>query len=160
MIFGIILAASAGAAISLQTVFNNKVNEKTGSWTTTALALGMGFVFALVATVMAGELNVYQLARIEPWYWFAGITGVGVVFCLVQAIKRLGPTFTISIVLTAQLSTALLSDSIGWFGLEQIPFSYTKLAGIFVILIGVLVFKGVIKLPSPAVARESRKHTA
>lgn len=47
MIVGMVLAAMAGAAISLQTVFNNKVNEKTGSWMTTTLALGMVFYLRL-----------------------------------------------------------------------------------------------------------------
>ncbi|WP_026691030.1 DMT family transporter [Alteribacter aurantiacus] len=141
MVVGLILAATAGAAISLQTVFNNKVNEKTGSWTTTTLALGMGFVFALVASIMAGEFSRIQLGQIDLWYWFAGVTGVGVVFCLVQAMKRLGPTVTISIVMTAQLSTALIWDSFGWMGIEKIPFSMTKLAGILMIIAGVLVFK-------------------
>ncbi|WP_257347187.1 DMT family transporter [Pseudalkalibacillus decolorationis] len=141
MVMGILLAASAGAAISLQTVFNNKVNEKTGNWTTTVIALGMGFVFSLMVSLLVGGLSSFQLNQLETWYWFGGIIGVGVVFCLVQAIKRLGPTFTISIVLTAQLSTAFFWDSMGWLGLEQIPYSFNKLAGIIIIIGGVLVFK-------------------
>lgn len=141
MVMGILLAAAAGATISLQTVFNNKVNEKTGSWTTTVIVLGMGFIFSLTASLLIGGLSSSQLGQMENWYWLGGISGVGVVFCLVQAIKRLGPAFTISIVLTAQLSTALLGDSMGWLGLEKIPFSFNKLVGIIIILGGVLIFK-------------------
>ncbi len=114
MVIGMIIAAIAGAAISLQTVFNNKVNEQTGSWTTTTLALGMGFVFAAVAAIMSEGRALGQLFEMESWYWFGGVIGVGVVFCLVQAIKRLGPTFTISIVLVAQL--ALPCSGIQWDG--------------------------------------------
>ena len=141
MIIGIILAATAGAAVSLQTVFNNKVNEKTGSWTTTAIALGMGFIFSLVASLLTGQFNIGMLLQMESWYWFGGMLGVGVVFCLVQAVKNLGPTLSISIVMTAQLSTALLWDSMGWFGLEQIPFSFNKVLGILMIICGIIVFK-------------------
>lgn len=140
MVIGMIIAAIAGAAISLQTVFNNKVNEQTGSWTTTTLALGMGFVFAAVAAIMSEGRALGQLFEMESWYWFGGVIGVGVVFCLVQAIKRLGPTFTISIVLVAQLGTALFWDSMGWLGLEKMPFSFMKLAGILLIITGVFVF--------------------
>lgn len=138
MVLGIVLSAIAGMAISLQTVFNNKVNEKTGSWMTTTIALGMGFVFALVASLLAGGL---RLDHMETWYWFGGVIGVGVVFCLVQAIKILGPTFTISIVLTAQLGSALLWDTLGWFGLEQMPFKMNKLIGILIIIAGIFMFK-------------------
>ncbi|UHA73308.1 DMT family transporter [Paenibacillus sp. 481] len=141
MVIGILLAAAAGAAISLQTVFNNKINEKTGSWTTTVISLFMGFIFSLTVSLLIGGLSSFQLDQLETWYWFGGVIGVGVVFFLVQAIKRLGPTLTISIVLTAQLGTALFWDSMGWLGLEQVPFSYNKLAGISIILCGVLVFK-------------------
>lgn len=140
MIVGMVLAAMAGAAISLQTVFNNKVNEKTGSWMTTTLALGMGFLFAIIPVLLFERNALGQMLDMETWYWFGGVIGVGVVFCLVQAIKRLGPTFTISIVLVAQLGTALLWDSTGWLGLEKIPFSPMKLLGILMIVAGVLVF--------------------
>lgn len=140
MIVGMVLAAMAGAAISLQTVFNNKVNEKTGSWMTTTLALGMGFLFAFIPVVILEPQTLVQLVQMETWYWFGGVIGVGVVFSLVQAMKRLGPTFTISVVLVAQLGTALLWDSTGWLGLEQIPLSPMKVLGILLILAGVLLF--------------------
>lgn len=32
MLLGIVLAVIAGALVSLQTIFNNKVNERTGSY--------------------------------------------------------------------------------------------------------------------------------
>ncbi len=140
VVIGMIIAVIAGAAISLQTVFNNKVNEQTGSWTTTTLALGMGFIFAATATIMIEGRELGKLLEMDSWYWYGGVIGVGVVFCLVQAIKRLGPTFTISIVLVAQLGTALFWDSMGWLGLEKIPFSFMKLAGILLIISGVVVF--------------------
>lgn len=48
MIIGIGLAITAGALVSLQTIFNSKVNEQTGSWSTTTLVLGMGFIASLL----------------------------------------------------------------------------------------------------------------
>ncbi|WP_178075343.1 DMT family transporter, partial [Pseudomonas sp. 2822-17] len=32
-------------------------------------------------------------------------------------------------------------DSLGWLGLEKIPFSFNKLVGIIIIIGGVIVFK-------------------
>ncbi|MNE86737.1 hypothetical protein D3C80_1838640 [compost metagenome] len=61
--------------------------------------------------------------------------------CLVQGMKWLNPTYAISIVLTSQLVTALLWDSLGWFGVPKIPFSLNKLIGVLVIIGGILVFK-------------------
>ncbi|MNC75881.1 hypothetical protein D3C75_1274900 [compost metagenome] len=55
--------------------------------------------------------------------------------------KNLDPTFAISIVVTAQLGTALLWDSLGVLGLEKIPFSWNKLFGVLVIVGGIVIFK-------------------
>ena len=141
MLLGIVLAIIAGALVSLQTIFNNKVNERTGSWATTTLVLGTGFLASLLGSLIFEGKNTFALQHMQPWYWFSGMIGVGVVFCLVQGMKRLGPTYAISIVLTAQLGTALLWDSLGWLGLEKIPFTFNKLIGVLVIIGGILVFK-------------------
>ncbi|MFP3812570.1 DMT family transporter [Bacillus sp. FSL K6-2841] len=141
MIIGIVLAITAGALVSLQTIFNSKVNEQTGSWSTTTLVLGMGFIASLLMGLLLEGTGMFRLRHMEAWYWISGVIGVGVVICLVQSIKRLGPTYGISIVLTSQLGCALLFDSLGWLGLEKVEFSLTKLLGVIVIVAGILVFK-------------------
>ncbi|WCL55836.1 DMT family transporter [Bacillus safensis] len=141
MIIGIGLAIAAGALVSLQTIFNSKVNEQTGSWSTTTLVLGMGFIASLLMGLLLEGTGMFQLRHVEAWYWISGAIGVGVVICLVQSIKRLGPTYGISIVLISQLGSALLFDSLGWLGLEKVEFSTTKLLGVIVIVAGILVFK-------------------
>lgn len=141
MLIGILLALIAGSLVSLQNIFNSKVNEQTGSWSTTTLVLGMGFIASLLMGVIMEGTNMFTLQHMQPWYWFSGMIGVGVVICLVQATRLLGPTYAISIVLTSQLGFALLWDSLGWLGLERVPFSINKLIGVIVIVGGILVFK-------------------
>ncbi|WP_150273926.1 DMT family transporter [Paenibacillus tepidiphilus] len=141
MVIGLILAMIAGALVSLQNIFNTKVNQHTGSWSTTTLVLGMGFIASLVMGLIFEGADMFTLRHMELWYWFSGIIGVGVVICLVQATKLLGATYAISIVLTAQLGTALLWDSLGWLGLEKVPFTWNQLIGVLVIVGGILVFK-------------------
>lgn len=141
MITGIILACIAGILVSMQTVFNSKVNEHNSSWATTTLVLGMGFAASLLIGLAVQGTKMFQIGDMKLWYIFSGLIGVGVVICLVQGMKRLDPTFAISIVVTSQLGTALLWDSLGWMGLEKIPFSWSKLLGVIVIIGGILVFK-------------------
>lgn len=141
MIIGILLAIIAGALVSLQTIFNSKVNEHTGSWSTTTLVLGMGFIASLLMGLLLEGTGMFQLRHMQAWYWLSGAVGVGVVICLVQSIKHLGPTYGISIVLTSQLGCALLFDSLGWLGLAKVDFSFTKLIGVLVIVAGILIFK-------------------
>lgn len=141
MFLGLLLALAAGSLVSMQNIFNTKVNEHTGSWATTTLVLGMGFVASLTIGLLFEGKQMFTLQNMQPWYWISGLIGVGVVICLVQGTRLLGPTYAISIVLTAQLAFALLWDSLGWLGLEQVPFTINKLLGVLVIVGGIVVFK-------------------
>ena len=141
MILGLFLALLAGSLVGLQNIFNSKVNEHTGSWVTTTWVLGMGFLASFMLGLIFEGKQLFVLQNMQPWYWFSGIIGVCVVTSLVQGIKLLGPTYAISIVLTSQLVFALLLDSLGWFGLEKIPFTFMKLLGVLLIIGGIYVFK-------------------
>ena len=141
MILGIVLALIAGSLVGLQNIFNGKVNEHVGSWTTTTLVLGMGFVASLTMGFIFEGKHIFTLQNMKTWYWFSGLIGVGVVICLVQGMRLLGPTYAISIVVTSQLGFALLWDSLGWFGLDMVPFTFRQLIGVLVIVCGVILFK-------------------
>ncbi|ASS74006.1 hypothetical protein CIG75_02765 [Tumebacillus algifaecis] len=141
MIQGLVLALLAGALVGLQNIFNSKLNARTGLWATTTFVLGMGFVASLTIGLLVEGKQLFTLHNMQPWYWISGLIGVGVVNCLVQGIKRLGPTFAISIALTSQLAFALVWDSLGWLGLEKVAFTWNQLIGVLVIFGGIVVFK-------------------
>lgn len=142
MILGLLLALVAGSLVSIQNIFNNRVNQHSGSWATTALVLGLGFVASLMMSLLVEGKDTFSIFQhMQPWYWFSGLIGVGVVICLVQGTKILGPTFAISIVMTSQLGFALLWDSLGWLGLEKVPFTMNQLLGVLIIIGGIIVFK-------------------
>ncbi|MGE5701741.1 MAG: DMT family transporter [Clostridia bacterium] len=141
MMQGLLFGILAGSLVGLQNIFNSKVNERAGSWTTTSLVLGMGFLSSLMMGLLVEGSDLFALHPMKTWYWFSGAIGVGVVICLVQGIKLLGPTYAISIVLTSQLGFALAADSFGWLGLTQVPFTIKHLIGVIVIISGMLLFK-------------------
>lgn len=141
MLIGVILAIIAGCFVSMQNIFNNRVNQHNGSWATTTLVLAMGLVASLTMCLIVEGWNAFQFDLLKPWYVVSGLIGVGVVISLVHAIRLLGPTFAISIVMTSELGFALLFDSFGWFGLTKVPFTMKQLFGVLVIIAGILVFK-------------------
>lgn len=141
MIIGLLFAIIAGSLVGLQNIFNSKVNERAGSWATTSLVLGMGFLASLTMGLFFEGGQLFNLQNMKTWYWFSGILGVGVVVCLVQGIKLLGPTYAISIALTSQLVFALLGDTFGWMGLAKVPFTFNQLLGVLVIVGGIIIFK-------------------
>ncbi|WP_261130506.1 DMT family transporter [Bacillus sp. Marseille-Q3570] len=141
MVSGLLMAITAGSLVSLQNIFNSKVNERADTWTTTTLVLGLGAIASFLIGLFVEGKGMFNFANMEPWYWFSGLIGIGVVTCLVQGVKWLGPTYAISIALTSQLGFALLWDSLGWFGLEKVPFTAKQLIGVLVIVGGIVVFK-------------------
>jgi transporter family-2 protein len=141
MMSGLLLAITAGSLVGLQNIFNSKVRERAGSWATTAFVLGMGFLASLTIGLLVEGRDLFTFDRMQPWYWFSGMIGVAVVSCLVQGIRLLGPTYAISIVLASQLGCALLWDSLGWLGLQKVPFTFQQLVGVLVIVGGMLIFK-------------------
>ncbi|MCI3919559.1 DMT family transporter [Paenibacillus sp. TRM 82003] len=141
MIVGVGLAIAAGALVGLQNVFNSKVNERAGTRTTTAVVLGMGFMASLLFGLLFEGAGLFRVSSMQPWFWFSGLIGVGVVTCLVQGIRLLGPTYAVAIAMTSQLGFALLWDTTGWLGLEKLPFTWSKLIGVLVIVAGIVTFK-------------------
>ncbi|WP_138754266.1 DMT family transporter [Paenibacillus sinopodophylli] len=141
MVFGLLLSVIAGSLVGLQNIFNSKVSEHAGSWATTALVLGTGFAASLLLGLAFEGKEMFVLHNMQLWYWFSGVIGVGVVISLVNGIRLLGPTLGVSLVLSSQLGFALLWDSLGWLGLERVPFTPTKLIGVLVIAGGIVLFK-------------------
>ncbi|MGG6313352.1 DMT family transporter [Paenibacillus macerans] len=141
MLLGLLLALTAGSLVGTQNVFNTKVNEQTGTWTTTTLVLGLGFAASFVIGLAMEGGGMFALQHMQPWFYFSGLIGVGVVTCMVQGIKMLGPTYAVAIMMTSELGFALLFDAMGWLGLEKVPFTLNQLIGVLVIVGGIFVFK-------------------
>ncbi|WP_100486544.1 DMT family transporter [Sporolactobacillus pectinivorans] len=141
MFWGLFMALIAGSLVGMQNIFNSKVSERAGSWATTVLVLGLGFLASLIIGLVFEGKTFFTLHHMRPWYGFSGLIGVGIVVCMVQGVRRLGPTYAISIVLTSQLLSALLWDSLGWFGMKQIPLTFRQIMGVLVIVAGIIVFK-------------------
>ncbi|MFC4713018.1 DMT family transporter [Planococcus dechangensis] len=140
MAIGIMLAIAGGVFVCLQNIFNANVKQHVSVWTTTALVLFLGF-FGSFAAGLAFEGTGLFSFQAEPWFWFSGVIGVGVVVCVTQGVQTLGPSRAISIVMVSQIFFGLMWDTAGWFGLEQVPFTWQSLFGVLLISGGVLLFQ-------------------
>ncbi|AZN41324.1 DMT family transporter [Paenibacillus albus] len=141
MLIGIVLSLMAGMLVSVQTLFNNKVSNRVHTHTTTALVLGMGFIASLGMGLLLEGADFFRWPSMPVWFWFSGLLGIGVVTCVVNGVRLLGPSTSTTMVMASQLICALWWDSAGWFGLEQVPFSPQKAIGIAALIGGLLLFK-------------------
>lgn len=141
MIWGVLMALAAGSLVSVQTMFNNRVNEAASSHSTTALVLGTGFLASFGMGILFEGADFFAPKPMQLWFWFSGLIGIGVVTCVVRGVRIMGASYAVSIVMASQLLCALWWDSLGWFGLDKVPFTPQKAIGAVVLIGGLLLFK-------------------
>lgn len=138
---GFSLAILAGILISLQSVFNAKVNENVGQWLTTTRVLGIGLISSILFYIITENSINIKVYTTNYLFYVSGLFGIGLIICIMGAIKSLGPAYTVLISLITQLVVALCIDTFGLFGMESIPLQINKLVGIGLLIVGVGIFK-------------------
>ena len=138
---GVLLSIVAGAAMSLQGVFNARLGEKIGLLESNMFVQGTAFVLSLAAMFVAGNGNLAALGQTNRLYWLGGALGLVITLTVMVGMQSLGPTVVVSVILIAQLLVAAVIDALGLFGVEQTAFVWTKYLGMALMIGGVLVFK-------------------
>lgn len=138
---GIIYAGIAGLFISLQSIFNVRMSEKTSFWFTNAWVHGTGFLLSVILLWALKDSGIAKLMTVNKLYWLVGCMGVVIVFTVMKSVASLGPAYAIAILLASQLLATLAIESIGMFGVERIALSANRLIGIGVMVAGIVIFK-------------------
>lgn len=139
--YGILFSILAGVLICIQGVFNTRVSDKIGLLGTTTVVHGIGFLFSLLVLIFFGTSNLEKFKDINKFYLLGGAFGVIIVFSVIKGISLLGASFSISILLISQLIVSTFIDTFGLFESTPIRFDFTKLLGIVVMIIGIIIFK-------------------
>lgn len=141
IIIGIFYSIVAGIVVAMQNVFSTRISEKIGMWETTVVVHLVGLVFALLLAAVLGNGDYKNLGEVNKLYLLAGALGVMIIFSVTMGVSTLGPSFAISLMVISQLSFATIIDTFGLFGTDKTRFDFTKLLGIVIMIIGVIVFK-------------------
>ncbi|MBE7095366.1 DMT family transporter [Bacillus cereus] len=154
---GFTLAILAGILISLQSVFNTKVNENVGQWLTTTCVLGIGLISSVLFYIITEKSISVNFHTTNYLFYVSGLFGIGLIICIMGAIKSLGPAYTVLISLITQLVVALCIDTFGLFGMESIPLQINKLAGIGLLIVGIGIFKNLFSSKKAILINEDKK---
>lgn len=138
---GAVFSLIAGAAMSVQGVFNTRLSDKIGLYESNMFVQGTAFALSLVAMLVLGKGNLGALGETNKLYWLGGVLGIIITITVMLGMQHLGPTLTVSLILVAQLFVAALIDALGLFGTEKIPFSWTNWLGMALMVAGIVVFK-------------------
>ncbi|AYE34290.1 DMT family transporter [Clostridium septicum] len=139
--FAIICAIISGISMSLQGVFNTRLEEKIGTWETNAFVQATGLALTLIILFFFGKGNFKEIKDANKLYLLGGVLGVIIIFTVMKSIGAMGATCGIAIILVAQLTSAGIIDAFGLFGTDKIPFSMKEFIGIAIMIIGIVIFK-------------------
>lgn len=133
----------AGGATALQAPTNARlatavagpVNAAFVSFAVGTAALG------LVAAIMHNRPDLTATRALPPYAWVGGLYGAVFVVAAAWGVPRLGVATTITLMVAGQLMLSLVLDHFGALGVPQNPISLTRLAGVALVIGGVLLVR-------------------
>lgn len=132
------IAFVAGIAMAVQGSVNAALAKIIGLLESTFVVhiAGTLTVILLLYLLRLGRGDIGKIVR-APWYlYLGGLFGVIIIYAVVTSITRLGVASATTAIIVGQVGTALIIDHFGLFGLERVPFCWTKGIGITLLAVG------------------------
>lgn len=138
----ILLTLIGGVMLAVQPPTNAVLARASGSFVLAALISFAGGTAILFAIWVAGDrTSLTTLRGVPAWAWIGGVYGAFYVAAAAYAAPRLGVASMLTIAIASQLAAALMIDHFGWLELERSPVSLTRLAGVALVLVGVVLVR-------------------
>jgi bacterial/archaeal transporter family-2 protein len=133
-----LLAFAAGIGGAVQIAVQGRLGERVGSLEALSTAAVVGGLLALgVLLLVRRSLGGVGEALAGPkWLLLGGVMGVFIVFSVTYAGPRIGVLATSAMLIAAQFAVASVIDRYGWFGVERIGLTWTRLLGIALLVVG------------------------
>jgi bacterial/archaeal transporter family-2 protein len=140
------LAVVAGAALPLQGAINAQLRADldapiaAGAVSFVVATVGMAVLLAAVLAVSsAPPPRLEPLRRLPWWGWLGGLVGASYVTSVFLLIPEIGTAPTIALTVAGQQVASVLVDRFGLLRLPQRPVTPARLAGVGLLLAGVLL---------------------
>ena len=142
-LIAILVVVLAGGATALQAPTNARLATAVASPVNAALvSFAVGTVaLGVVAAILHTRPDV-AATRALPWYaWLGGAYGACFVVAAAWGVPKIGVALTITLMVAGQLALSLILDHFGVMGVPQQPISLTRIAGVLLVIGGVLLVR-------------------
>ncbi len=134
---------AVGLQLALQAPVNGELARRTGPLGAALVSFVVGLVVLFGILTLSGGLDRYSgLAGVEGWEVLGGLIGAGYVTASAWAVGRIGAGAIAAATVAGQLSSGLVVDHAGWFGLEPDPVGPLRLLAVPVLVLGALLVSG------------------
>ena len=139
---GFFIALISGALMSIQGVFNTQVTKTAGVWVSNGWVQITAFAVCLALWSFTGRDSIAAIGKVEPRYLLlGGVIGAGITWTVIKSIETLGPAKSALLIVVAQIAMSYLIQLFGLFGMDREPFSWRKLGGLVVAVVGIALFQ-------------------
>lgn len=142
--WGFLIAMISGLLMSVQGVFNTGVTKQSGTWLANCFVQLTGFLVCvgLYLFLEMGKVPVKSLFDVDKKYMLlGGVIGAFITFTVIYSMTTLGPAKAVLAIVISQVLAAYLIELLGLFGVDKVPFSWVKMLGLAMAVIGLCIFK-------------------
>ncbi|HEN8800960.1 TPA: DMT family transporter [Pseudomonas putida] len=145
LVLPVAMALVAGAVLPFQAAGNAAVGRALGHWlwgAFTSLTVSSVVVIAALLVLRVPAPDLGKALQGPWWLWVGGVLGALYVAGAAALTPKLGAAGFLVLVVAGQIITAVVADHFGMMGLGGKPLSVARLAGVGLILCGVLLVQG------------------
>ena len=137
-------ALGAGISVAVQQVLNGALRTalQSPAWAGFASYLGGLLTMIIVLLALREQIPSWKLVAATPWWaWSGGVLGGVFILLVILLLPPLGAATLLALVVAGQMSAAVIMDHFGAFGLAQHHVSISRLAGVALVIAGVVLIK-------------------
>ena len=139
---GWIVALISGALMSIQGVLNTEVTKQTSLWVSTGWVQFSALIVCAAAWLIKDRSSVAALADVSPKYMLlGGVIGAFITLTVIVSMNQLGPARAAQLIVVSQIAVAYLIELFGILGVEKADFQWSKLIGLVISIVGILIVK-------------------
>jgi transporter family-2 protein len=133
----VVLTACAGGLVAMQAPINAGLGKATGGLPAALVSFSVGSLCLAAIVVLSGKAAGLGSTFDVSWYYLVGgLLGAAYVTTALLAVSSIGAGGVAAATVTGQLTAAVAIDRLGLFGLDQVPLSFSRVAGIGLLLAG------------------------
>ena len=138
---GILIALLSGLLMSVQGVRKIWVTKQTGVWLAAGFVQLSAFIVCVIAWFFTGRDKISGLWQVSPKYMLlGGIIGAFITITVIKSMEMLGPAKAVMLIVVMQIVSAYLIELFGIMGTQKVPFSWGKILGGLISIIGIVIF--------------------
>lgn len=139
-----LLALAAGFSIVIQQALNANVRTvlDSAAWSGfTSYLVGLACMALFVLALREPLPAAGAAARISWWAWSGGLFGAIYIMLAILLLPKLGAATFVALLVAGQMLASVTFDHYGWLGLDQRPIDLPRVAGVVLLIAGVLLIR-------------------